>query len=209
MSSHLHPRRHHARAFSLLELLAVIAIVALLTAVVGLTVPAAIASQQLAGAARQLASDLEHARLIAQRDSKPVEVRFYRHAVAGEPGSLTAIRSYQIGEIQGWDKDGLPQLRFLAEIQPFNSGIILMPDPAFTSLLQQERRTPGAQDPNLGIPYDFFAYQIRPDGATNLPRNAPAVLTLVHEPQNGSLSKLPPDYRSITLDPVNGKIRAY
>nr|WP_156345341.1 Verru_Chthon cassette protein D [Verrucomicrobium spinosum] len=75
----LHRIRLRRQAFTLVELLVVIAVMALLMALAGLTVPASMATQQLGGMARQLAADLEHAALLAQKESVPVEVRFYRY----------------------------------------------------------------------------------------------------------------------------------
>lgn len=200
------------RGFTLVEMLVVIALMALLMAFVGLTVPASLASQQLSASARQMAADLDHAALLAQRDSKPVEIRFYK---CREPGGLgvAQYRAYQVGQIIGWDADGKPEIRFAGEVQRLPGGVVLVPGAPHTTLITpQNEKDSAAGDQDLEEAYQYVAYQIRPDGGTNLPRGTgvKTALTLILEPSSGVLpTQLPADFRTIVIDPLNGSVRSY
>lgn len=80
-----------------------------------------------------------------------------------------------------------------------------------TTLLEQGEtasfsggRTPGEDD-------RYIACQIRPDGRTNLPRGPgrTTALTLIVESAQGVPFSLPPDYRTLVIDPLNGSVRTY
>lgn len=196
------------KAFTLVELLVVIAVMALLMAMAGLTVPASMATQQLGGMARQLAADLDHAVLLAQKESVPVEVRFYRYPEKEGLGG-EEYRAYQIAKITGWASDGKPKLQFTTEAQKLTGGVIMMGDPQYSTLLSKTPVKSGPDDADLGMAYEYVSYLIRPDGRTNLPRDAKTVFTLVREMPEGSPTDLPADYRSIVLDPVTGSVVLY
>lgn len=195
-------------AFTLVELLVVIAVMALLMAMAGLSVPSSMATQQLGGMARQMTADLDHAVLLAQKESVPVEVRFYRYPDKESLGR-DEYRGYHTAKVVGWNTDGSPKLEFFAEAQKLTGGVILMRDPKYTTLLDNTPKKRGPNDPDLGLDYEYVSYLIRPDGRTNLPRDNKTVFTLVRETPEGSPKDLPADYRSIVLDPVTGAVVLY
>jgi uncharacterized protein (TIGR02596 family) len=202
--------RHFIRntAFTLVEVLVVVTIMSLLMAIVAFTVPDSIASQKLLAASRQVAGDLDHAALVAQRDNRPVEVRFYRFKEADGLGNKQ-IRAYQFGSITGWDSNGVPTVTFTSEPQHLPTGIVVMSDPNYSTLVTQSPKTPLKTDPQIAADYDYFSYQIRPDGVTTLPKDTKAVLTLVRETQGGTPTKLPTDFRSVVINPTNSKVTSY
>lgn len=198
-----------ARAFTLIELLVVVAVMTILMALAGLTVPASMASQQLGGIARQLTADLDHAALLAKKDSQPVEVRFYKFPDKDGLGEKQ-YRAYQLAKIVGWSGDGSPQLKFVSDIQKMSGGIILMPDPKYSTLLTKTPVKNTPTDPDLGYEYEYVSYLIRPDGRTNLPRASKTVFTLIQEkPGAAALTTLPADYRSVVMDPVTGAVSLF
>jgi uncharacterized protein (TIGR02596 family) len=200
--------RREPAAFTLVELIVVVAIMTLLMTLAGLTVPSSMATQQLGGVARQLTSDLDHAALMAQRDNQPVEVRFYRYA---EPDGLGGeeFRAYQVAKLVGWKDDGRPEVEFVSDVQRFTGGIVIMPDARYSTLTAKTAKEPGAEDMELGVEYTYVSYQIRPDGRTNLSRASKTVFTLVHETPSGAPEALPADYRAVVLDPVTGEVTLY
>jgi uncharacterized protein (TIGR02596 family) len=204
-------RNHKATAFTLVEILVVVTIMGLLLAMVGVTVPASFASQKLSGTARQIAGDLDHAAMLAQRDNKPVEVRFYRCTAAGTGGvsENKEYRAYQIATITGWNADGKPKVTFNEEVQRLPDGIVFTPNPAHTTLLTKTPIQPGPDDAEIGEPYEYISYVIRPDGGTTLPRPEKTVLTLVQEKHLSAQGQLPADYRSLVVNPYNGQITLY
>lgn len=204
-------RGHTTRGFTLVEILVVVTIMAMLLAMVGLTVPSSIASQKLAGTARQIASDLDHAAMIAQRDNKPVEVRFYKCTEAGIGGvdEGKEFRAYQIATITGWNTEGKPKIAFNEEVQRLPEGIVFTPNPSHTTLLAKTPVPSGDGDADLGEPYEYISYVIRPDGGTTLPRPEKTVLTLVQQKHLSGEGELPPDFRSIVVNPYNGQVTLY
>ncbi|MEZ0277546.1 MAG: Verru_Chthon cassette protein D [Roseimicrobium sp.] len=205
------PRHRKSGAFTLVEILVVVTIMGLMLAMVGLTVPGSIASQKLAGTARQVAGELDHAAMVAQRDNKPVEVRFYRCTEAGIGGASEAkeYRAYQVATITGWSADGKPKVTFTGEPQRLPEGIVFTPNPSHTTLLTKAPLQPGPDDAEIGEPYEYISYVIRPDGGTTLPRPEKTVLTLVHERQLSAEGTLPADYRSLVVNPYNGQVTLY
>ncbi|RBP43875.1 uncharacterized protein (TIGR02596 family) [Roseimicrobium gellanilyticum] len=203
--------RRKAHGFTLVEVLVVVSIMALMLAMVGLTVPGSIASQKLSGMARQVASDLDHATMIAQRDNKPVEVRFYRCSEAGIGGldEGKEFRAYQIATITGWDAEGKPKIAFTQEVQRLPAGIVFTPNPNHTTLLAKTPVQAGPNDADIGESYEYISYIIRPDGGTTLPRPQKTVLTLVQQKHLGGQGDLPPDFRSIVVNPYNGQVTLY
>jgi uncharacterized protein (TIGR02596 family) len=162
----------------------------------------------LQAASRQVTSDLDHAALVAQRDNRPVEVRFYRFKETNGLGDKQ-IRAYQIGSITAWDSNGVPTVTFTSEAQHLPSGIVFMPDANYSTLLTQTPLSPKAADPRIAPDYDYFSYQIRPDGVTTLPKGNKTVLTLVIETQGGMPTTLPNDFRSVVINPTNSKVTSY
>jgi uncharacterized protein (TIGR02596 family) len=205
------PRTSRAAAFTLVEILVVVTIMGLMLAMVGMTVPGSIASQKLAGVARQIAGELDHATMIAQRDNTPVEVRFYRctEAGTGALGEAKEYRAYHIGSITGWNSDGKPKVTFNDSVQRLPEGIIFTPNPSHTTLLTKAPVQASPEDPEIGEPYEYISYVIRPDGGTTLPRPEKTVLTLVQEKQLTSEATLPADYRSLVVNPYNGQVTLY
>jgi uncharacterized protein (TIGR02596 family) len=184
----------------------VIAIVGLLTATAVSTVSGALASQRLSTAMRQLSADLHQATMLARKENLPVELRFYQLPPANQPGA-TAWRAYQIGLLTGWDAEGNPRVSFPTEMQRFPEDVVLMPDARYNSfqglpIHQNESNGPAANAP-------YVSYFIHSNGATTLPLDTPAVVTLVRETPQGLPGSLPNDFRSIVIDPQSHQSRTY
>jgi uncharacterized protein (TIGR02596 family) len=110
--------------------------------------------------------------------------------------------------LTGFDAGNKPEYRVLSEVNRFPDGIAVMPSAEHTSLTLLPVRNPGLKDTQIGPAYTFVAYQINPDGTTTLPQDPRPVITLVEEEKLTS-GKLPPNYRSVTIDPDNGQTRLY
>ncbi|HSJ01490.1 MAG: Verru_Chthon cassette protein D [Verrucomicrobium sp.] len=204
---HSRPSVKKLRAFTLIELLCVVTVISMLVAFVGLTVPASLASQRLSSAARQFSADLNYATLLAGKESRPVELRFYQLPPSSGLGTV-GYRGYQVGIVTSWDAQARPQVTFKDEVQRFPDDVVFMPDANYTTLYtaspSDSEQTVGAVQ---GAPY--VSYYIRSDGVTTLAQKDPAVFTLVRETSKGVPSTLPADYRSIVVDPQKHQTRVY
>jgi len=207
MNIHTPARRS---GFTLVELILVTAIMGVVMAVGGVAIPSSLASQRLSGGARQLSADLDHAASLARRDNKPVEVRFYKLKESDGIGGVQ-YRAYKIGKIVGWDESGTAKVEFKTEMQQLPTGVIITPDTVHTTLVAQGETLAGPADTAVDASTPYIAYQIRPDGGTNLPRGkgVKASITLINEPRKGVSSTLPADYRTIVIDPINGDVKLY
>lgn len=205
------PRRQAAAApaagFTLVEMLVVVALLSMLVTMAAMSVPAALGSQRLSGAARQLSADLNQASLLARKEDKLVELRFYELLPTSRQGTL-GYRAYQFGLVTGWTTDGKPQVTLSGELQRLPDDVLLMPDARYNTLQGQTVRTDGIAGGEQNVSY--VSYFLHVNGSTTLqPADKPAVLTLVRETPKGVPSSLPDDFRSIVIDPGTHQTRVY
>jgi uncharacterized protein (TIGR02596 family) len=200
-------RSSAAAAFTLIEILVVVALIAMLLAISGLGLGNSISSMQLSAAANGLSGTLNHAALLARRENRPVQVRFYKFATAENPDAR--FRAYQLAMMDGINPDGSASIQLLSEIHQLPSGVVMSPDARFNTLAGQAEQTPGASDPSFGPNYTFASYEIRPDGLTTLPKNEPGVITLFLEGHKPEASGLPANFRAVVLNSLNARARIY
>jgi uncharacterized protein (TIGR02596 family) len=193
-------------AFTLVEMLMVVTIVALLMGLAGSALNGTIQSQSLAAAARQLGGDLEFAALLARKENRPVDILFYKFQPGDDLGEA-AYRGYQFAVLEGFDETGAPNYRFLTEPKRFSRGVIFSPKPEHTTMLAlpEKKVMPGAGVPETST---YISYQIRPDGTTTLDPQQKHALTLVMEVDLDK-GDLPPDFRTILINPVTARARVY
>lgn len=196
--------------FTLIEILVVMTIAIILLAL-SLQIGSAWEAQKLSTQARQLAAELSQAVLLAQKDNHPVEIRFYRMPDETGNGSGTALRAFQLVRLNGYDpQNGAPIYRLLNEATYFDGDIMLHESPDYTSVMALPVREPDEHSPSLrGARRSYVSFIFLPDGTTTLPRTPDAVFTLVKENEHRDLSELPPNYRSVVLQPVTGKAAVY
>lgn len=204
------PRRQAAVAsaagFTLVEMLAVVALLSLLVTLAAMSVPAALGSQRLSGAARQLSADLNQASLLARKEDKLVELRFYELLPTTRQGTL-GYRAYQFGLVTSWSAEGKPVITPAGELQRLPDDVLLMPDAKYNTLQSQTVHTGGTAGGEQNV--NYVSYFLHVNGATTLPAGQPAVLTLVRETPKGVPSDLPVDFRSVVIDPVSHQTRVY
>lgn len=200
------PLHSTAAGFTLVEMLVVIALISLLVTMAGMSVPAALGSQRLSGAARQLSADLNQASLLARKEDKLVELRFYELLPTTQQGAR-GYRAYQFGLVTGWATDGKPQVTFSGELQRLPDDVLLMPDAKYNTLQGQTVRTGGTAGGEQNV--NYVSYFLHVNGTTTLPADQPAVLTLVRETPKGVPSDLPVDFRSVVIDPGTHQTRVY
>lgn len=215
--------RHHAvkphspnhriplAAFTLVELLVVISIIALIATIVGPVTSQVIQGNRLTSSAINLANQLNAARMLAIRLNQPVEFRFYQYVDRESPGSSPAYRACQV-----WLKES-PYQRIVS----FETGVILSmgkesSGEPWSSILNPTKNPYGANQPlptnfkipgatdNSGAKYSYF--QFRPDGSTTLSENSQWSLTMLLE-KDGAGKELPPDFVTEVIDPLTGSVR--
>ena len=196
-----------AKAFTLVELLFVVTLLILMVSVAGVGVPAALASQRLSSAARQLSADLNKVALVARKENRVVELRFYLMDSVLNPGQAMAYRAYQTGLVAGWDGDGNPETQFATDVVLLPEDVVIMPDEKYNTLHQLELMK--NEDPNRADGSSYVSYFIQSNGSTSLPQDKPAVMTLVREKGGDIPTILPTDYRSVVINPQTHQTRVY
>ena len=158
----------------------------------------------LAAQARQLSADFSQASLLAQKDNLPVELRFYMLSDELTEGSNTAPRAFQMVRLKGYDPESqVPIYEHLTDIRFFEDDIILHEAGEYTTIMDLPASSPGPNDPIIrGSTRSYRSFMFLPNGTTSLPRSEEAVFTLVKENELPSSSTLPPNYRSVVLQPI-------
>ena len=204
-------------AFSLIELMAVIAIAIILMALVIPNLSSVNPARQLSEQAGVLQSDLSMARRLAISRNMPVEMRFYRTDSTDTPALKDSYVAYQILAQRGDDIGGPTAGKFVPEtpIRALPGRVMVHKNPTYTTLAKPDRvqpADPDAQDSGnsraAGLPY--FAVRFLPNGSTQLGKKAaePWSITLqLWTPADETT--LANNFITLVVDPFNGKISRY
>ena len=210
MRPQTHQSNARAGAFSLLEMIVVVAIIILLFLLVAPVTSQALQASRLSTSAANLANELNGARMLAIRLNQPVEVHFLSYSDRQSPGSGVAYRACQM-----W-VNGRPN----AAVTRLETGVILSTMKSggepWSSILDAQANARGG-DQALPAGFDIPSattltgarhafFQFRPDGSTNLPGNQQWTVTVIPE-KDASRTELPPNFSSIVIDPLNGRLR--
>jgi uncharacterized protein (TIGR02596 family) len=201
--------------FTLIEMLVVLAIIALLAA---LAIPGFLAitrGSNLTTAGDFLRDGLEMARQTAAAKNSTVEVRIYQ-LPATSTSAPTDYRAFQVF-LKGTET--VPTYTPVTAIIYFPQAIILSTDPTKTSFLTLSNQpNPGASPPANALPvslpvygtnYNYLYFTYTPGGGTNLDPTLQWFATLVPKNASAGNGGLPADFVTVTVDPIMGNARIY
>lgn len=226
-----------ARAFSLVELLVVVAVIAIIA---GFAVPAVttmIRGSQLTQGSQMVLDQMSLARQTALAKNRPVDVRFYKFADPETPGETPDkpdtgyFRALQVFEIL--DNGGALPLGPIQRL-PVN---VIMNEKGLSTLLNEAEPSrvrvtkPLDSDPEMPDNvvkknYHYMSLRFQPDGSTDLPQGGTVTdpkgdswyVTLVNATDAnattvgaaGSAAKpAAANYFTLQVDPITGTTRPY
>jgi uncharacterized protein (TIGR02596 family) len=208
-------------AFTMIELIVVIAIIALLITLASLGTTRLIGGARLLEATALLQDQLELAARRASIEDREIELRFYQ---LPDPASAPLFTQFQFFAYTtpldpahpDYVSPGAPSFSASATplSPPFNlpAGVAFFtPDPHST-LLTDPSRTPDPPQVDLGLdaPVPVRRFLLTPSGSTDLATGTSWTLTLVdaRHALTGN-TNLPPDFVTLQLDPTTARIRRF
>ena len=199
-------RRDFSLAFSLIELLVVVAVIGLLAALVAPATQSIIVGNAITRAADQLAGSLNLARQTAITKNRKVEVRFYELPALAVGGN--AFCAFQLFEFEESGR-GIP----ISPVLKLPSTAIISKDVQLSTLLDGSRsKSWSAVEvqpslPGVGTDYDCRFVGFRPDGSTDLPIDKKWHLTVVSANSSGTAARPPTNFGCIWVEPSNAAVR--
>lgn len=192
-----------SRAFSLMELLVVVAILSIVSA---LSIPAfrsVSAASSLAAARQVVSAELDLARQTALSRRVSVEVRFYQLPAYG---AASVAAPSQFRALQAFTRTATAT-NALDKISYFPQPALATADATASPLLQSPAAGT-ARLPDVGTNYRYVPVVFAPDGSLSSP-TSDVFLTLVLDHAPLTRGTLPANFITIQVDPFNGRVFTY
>ncbi len=197
-------------AFSLVELLIVIAILSVLAVLVTPALTSILRGSNLSTGGRTIEAQFARAHQQALSSGERVEVRFYKFLDPATPGATSAYRALQLFQLDSRGKskpiskiERLPDSIIINESTQLSSLIARLPDKNFSSA------DPKPDLPGVGASYTARAFAFRGDGSTELSPLGNWFATVQATTTPATATTPPPNYYTVQIDPVNGGIQTY
>lgn len=204
--------RFSGGGFTLLEMMVVLAVVALLATLTIPTVNKVVRASNLSSSGRQFMDQCVLARQTAQAKNMPVEVRLYRLPdynadAAASPEVYRAFQIFLVGD------SNVP----LTKPDFFKTPVVISPgtnESAFLADLSDsasshKQVSPAATDPKLGVHgnnYQYAAFRFLPSGATDLVATKNFVTFVLEDDKSVAEGG---NFFTVQIDPVNGSVRSF
>jgi uncharacterized protein (TIGR02596 family) len=207
------------KGFTLIEMMVVVAMIALITAAVAPMVFNTLVSTRLTSAGETLAGQLSLAQQIAVSRNQTVEVRFYQYVDPESPGSKPAYRALAIMQASSADGATNQLNKQLTDTYYLPSGIAVSDSAAMSPILASGRVQSEADKEKIirrASDARYKAFLVRADGSTNLEqlmrgdyRPNQCYFTLGEDRVLQDSSTVPKNFYAVQIDPSTGRTSTY
>jgi uncharacterized protein (TIGR02596 family) len=189
------------RAFSLIELLVVVAIIATLSVLAVPAITSVASGTSLARGGQLVADQFALARQEATGKNREVQVRF-----VWKDGAVSGWRGVQLWAPSAND---VTDYRPVGRIAWLPEGTLVSGVAAMSPLIGSPTIPETNGDfPGRG-PTKYCGFRFRPGGGTDLNFNSSSNFVTVVQDRDASVATAPANYAVIQVDPVNGRTRTY
>lgn len=192
------PNSSTGDGYSLVELLTVVAIIAIVATMAGAGIATVRRASALGSSGSALLDHLSLARQVAMTHNQPVRIWFYKDAINGGVEVDTVLLYREVPAPVTGNITYVPVDRELK----LQSTVAMAGDLAWSSVLTNAT----LPDPKHGSNLPTFRYL--PDGSTDLPVGPAPTLTLVNR-SDKSASSLPANFFTLQIDQQTGKIQTF
>jgi len=205
------------QGFSLVELLVVMAIIAILGAITIPAVTSGLRASALTQGAQKVLNEIAAAHQAALAQDRFVEIRFYQVAKSGMPGETVGNPGTgKFRALQSFVIDSSGTATAFDKVQLLPDSVIMDSNSALSTLLGSTltkswtTNDPQIPLPNVGTAYNVRVFQFQPDGSTNLnPIGQQWFVTLHGLSAGDNLTTLPTNFYTLQIDALNGHIQNY
>ena len=208
------------QGFTLIELMVVIAVVALLVAAMAPMVFSTLAASKLTAAGETMAAQISYARQRAVSANEEIEVRFYSYddpEIAGAELNYVAMAIVKVSLPSTANVDDVAASevgQLVGDVYYLPTGIALgrsnALSPAILSSGASTSEKPDRDSVIKKASATFRGFRFMPDGSSNLPPTpAKCYVTLVEDRFAGAQSEIPKNFFAIQIDPANGRTTTY
>jgi len=204
--------RSTRQAFTLLEMLTVLAIIAIILGMVTPAISGYLRGQRISAAAANLVGDFGAAQQLADTTNHPVEIRFYKYSDPESPNSPKQYRAYQL-----LTREPSGAMTPAFALKRFESDVVLSPNKQYSTLLNLTEQNAKNQDlaiPRVGRSYSYVGVRMMPGDKTSLAKPKDATdtsarwcVTLVNETTISTPDVLPANFVTVQIDPYNGSVK--
>ncbi|MFA6176228.1 MAG: Verru_Chthon cassette protein D [Phycisphaerae bacterium] len=195
-------RKPWVRAFSLTEVLVVLAIIVVLMALVVPTTQGPLESGRIAQAATILSSQLSIARQKAIAENRPIIVRFIRRDSTSSFDRIQLVASDPTGNLSPVER-----------VAAFPVGTALSQSSELSSLIQATPETAATvKDPSVpgfGNSYRYVQFSFRPGGSLDLDITKLWFGTVLLLRCDSAIGETPANFVTYQIDPVNGSVSTF